>query len=136
MRAIWLGAAALLGMAGVAQAQGQARSRLSNLTAAKLLEVCTNRNPTMVEACTAYIDGVSDTASFYQFLRPSDNSKGPRLPDYICVPGPTTGPQLRDTVLQWIRRHPEASREFAAQAVMRALNDAYLCVGERGRPQQ
>ena len=50
----------------------------------------------MVEACTAYIDGVSDAASFYQFLRPMDGSKGQRLPDYVCVPGPTTGPQLRE----------------------------------------
>jgi len=131
MKAIWLGAVALLGMAGAAQAQG----RISNITAGKLLEICTSRSPGVVEQCTAYIDGVSDTASFYQFLRPMDGSKGPRLPDYICVPGPTTGPQLREAVVKWLRDHPTAERQSASQATMRALNDTYLCPGEQRRPQ-
>jgi hypothetical protein len=129
MRAFWLGAAALLALGGTAGAQ----NRISNITGAKLVETCTNRNPAMVEACTAYIDGVSDAASFYQFLRPTDGSKGQRLPDYVCVPGPTTGPQLRQTIVEWARRHPEALRQSAAQVTMRALNDTYLCPGEQRR---
>jgi hypothetical protein len=128
MKALLLGAAALLALGGAAHAQ-----RISNITGAKLLEVCTSRDPRMAEACTAYIDGVSDAASFYQFLRPMDGAKGPRLPDYICVPGATTGPQLRDAILAWARRHPEAMRESAAQVTMRALNDTYLCPGEQRR---
>ena len=129
MRALWLGAAALVLLGGAADAQ----NRISNITGAKLVETCTSRDPRMVEACTAYVDGVSDTASFYQFLRPADGSKGQRLPDYICVPGPTTGPQLRQSVVEWARRHPEAMRESAAQVTMRALNDTYLCPGEQQR---
>ena len=61
--------------------------------------------------------------------------KGPRLPDYICVPGPTTGPQLREAVVKWLRDHPSAERQSASQATMRALNDTYLCPGEQRRPQ-
>jgi hypothetical protein len=129
MKALWLGAAALVAIGGAAQAQ----NRISNITGAKLAEICTNRNPAVVESCTAYIDGVSDAASFYQFLRPADGSKGQRLPDYVCVPGPTTGPQLRQTVVDWIKRHPDAARQSAAQVTMRALNDTYLCSGEQRR---
>jgi hypothetical protein len=129
MKALLLGAVALLAFGGAAQAQG----RISNITGAKLMETCTSRNPAVLEACTAYIDGVSDAASFYQFLRPVNGSKGPRLPDYICVPGATTGPQLRETVVSWMRAHPDAARESAAQVTMRALNDTYLCPGEQRR---
>ncbi len=66
-------------------------------------------------------------------MRPADGSKGEKLPDYVCVPGPTTGPQLRDTVVAWLRRHQESLRESAAQVTMRALNDTYLCPGEQRR---
>jgi hypothetical protein len=128
MKALLLGAIAAFALCGAAQAQ-----RISNITGAKLLETCTSRSPAMLEACTAYVDGVSDAASFYQFLRPMDGSKGQRLPDYVCVPGPTTGPQLRETIVAWLKRHPDAARQSAAQVTMRALNDTYLCSGEQRR---
>jgi Ssp1 endopeptidase immunity protein Rap1a len=64
---------------------------------------------------------------------PQDGSRGGRLPDYVCVPGPTTGPQLRESYVSWLRRHPEAQRQTAAQAAVRALNDTYVCPGEQRR---
>jgi hypothetical protein len=132
MKTLVLGLTALLAVGGAAQAQNQ--NRISNISGAKLVELCTSRNPAVVEQCTSYISGVSDTISFYQFVRPMDGSKGPRLPDYICVPGPTTGPQLREAVVKWVRDHANAGREPAAQVTIRALNDTYLCPGEQ-RPQ-
>lgn len=129
MKALFLGAVVVLALSGMAQAQ-----RFSNLSGGKLVEYCSSSNRAAVEACTAYVDGVSDTASFYQFLLPADGSKGQKLPDYICVPGPTTGPQLRETVVGWARRHPDALRDSAAKVTMRALNDTYPCQGEQRRP--
>ncbi|MBV8916169.1 MAG: hypothetical protein JOZ05_24430 [Acetobacteraceae bacterium] len=129
MRAVLLGAVALLASIGAARAQ----NRISNVTGGQLGNLCASQNRAQIEMCQAYIEGISDAVSFYQFLRPADGSKGPRLPDYICVPGPTTGPQLRETVVSWLRSHPDAQRQAAAQVTMRALNDTYLCPGEQRR---
>jgi hypothetical protein len=128
MKAFWLGAAALIALGGTAQAQ-----RFSNLSGGKLGEVCSSRDRTALEACDAYLDGVSDAVSFYQRLMPREGSRFGRLPDYVCVPGPTTGPQLRQSYLAWLRSHGEAQRQPAAQAAMRALNDTYVCQGEQRR---
>lgn len=122
-------AVALAVLGGTAQAQ-----RISNITGGKLGNICVSKDKAMLEACDAYLDGVSDAVSFYQFLRPADGSKGAKLPDYICVPGPTTGPQLREAYVSWLKKHPDAQRQSAAQATMRALNDTYVCSGEQKKP--
>ncbi len=125
MKSIGLAAFGLLALAGTAQAQ-----RLSNITGAKLGDICISKSSAQLEACSAYLDGISDAISFYQHLMPQDGSKG-KLPDYVCVPGPTTGPQLRQTYVAWLREHGEAQRQPAAQAAVRALNDSYKCPGEK-----
>lgn len=129
MRAIGLAVVAVLALGGTAHAQ-----RFSNLSGGKLGDTCISRDRNVAEACTAYLDGISDAISFYQRLMPKDGSRGGRLPDYVCVPGPTTGPQLRESYVSWLRRHPEAQRQPAAQAAMRAMNDTYLCQNEQNRP--
>ena len=129
MKVFPVAAFALLALGGTAQAQ-----RFSNLTGARLGETCTSQNRNSQEACTAYLDGISDAISFYQRLLPADGSRGGKLPDYVCVPGPTTGPQLREAYVSWLRQHSEAQRQPAAQAAMRALNDTYVCQGEQKRP--
>ena len=103
--------------------------RISNISGAKLGEICGSKSSAQLEACSAYLDGISDAISFYQHLMPADGTKG-KLPDYVCVPGPTTGPQLRQIYVAWLRGHTEAQRQPAAQAAMRALNDSYKCAGE------
>ena len=113
-----------LACAGTAHAQ-----RISNITGAKLGDICISKNSAQLEACSAYLDGISDAISFYQHLMPSDGTKG-KLPDYVCIPGPTTGPQLRERYVTWLRAHNEAQRQPAAQAAMRALNDSFKCAGE------
>ena len=128
MRMVSLTVMALVALGGTAQAQ-----RFSNITGGKLGELCISQNRGQVEACTAYLDGVSDAISFYQRLEPSDGSRGAKLPDYVCVPGPITGPQLRESYVAWLRKHREAQQQTAAQAAMRALNDTYLCEGEKPR---
>lgn len=125
MKSIGLAAIGLIALAGTAHAQ-----RLSNITGAKLGEICISKSAAQLETCSAYLDGISDAISFYQHLMPADGLKG-KLPDYVCVPGPTTGPQLRQTYVAWLREHAEAQKQPAAQAAMRALNDSYTCSGEQ-----
>ena len=128
MKVVGLTVLAVLAIGGTAQAQ-----RFSNITAGRLGDLCISQNRGQLEACTAYLDGVSDAISFYQRLQPSDGSRGGKLPDYVCVPGPTTGPQLRETYVAWLRKHRDAQQQPAANAAMRALNDTYLCEGEKPR---
>ena len=124
MKTIGLVAVGLVALVGSAHAQ-----RVSNISGAKLGDICISKASNQLEACNAYLEGISDAISFYQHLMPADGSKG-KLPDYVCVPGPTTGPQLRQTYVSWLREHSEAQRQPAAQAAMRALNDSYKCAGE------
>ena len=119
-------AAAILSLPAAAHAQ-----RYSNITAGKLVELCISRDPRQVESCTAYIDGVADAAALYQRLRPRDASKGPPLPAYICVPGPTTGVQLRQTVVDFLRKHMDQATIQAGGIVLRALDETFTCPGER-----
>lgn len=126
MKTVLLAGIAALALGGTAHAQ-----RMSNLTGAKLVELCSSRDPRMVEGCTAYIDGIADSAAFYQRLRPSDGSKGEKLPGYICVPGPTTGVQLRQTIIEWYRRHQNQANRQASGIVLRAMDDTYVCPGEQ-----
>lgn len=128
MKTLLLAAIAALALGGTANAQ-----RMSNLTGQKLVELCTARDPRQVEGCTAYIDGIADTAAFYQRLRPADGSKGGALPGYVCVPGTTTGVQLRASIVDWFRKHSDQANRQASGIVLRALDEVYLCQGEQHR---
>ena len=125
MRSLALSLVVLLALGGAAHAQ-----RFSSLTGGKLGNLCLSTDRNSSEACTAYLDGISDTVSFYQRLMPSTGEKG-KLPDYVCVPDATTGVQLRETYVSWLRQHTEAQRQPASQAAMRALNDSFHCQGEK-----
>jgi len=107
--------------------------RMSNLTGQKLVELCTSKDRSAVEGCTAFIDGIADTTAYYQRLRPANGTKGAALPGYICVPGPTTGVQLRQTVIDFARKNPDQGTRQASGIVLRALDAAYLCPGEQKR---
>ncbi len=98
--------------------------RFSALNGTKLVEICSARD---ASDCTSYIEGISDTVSFYQKLRPADGSKGGKLPDYVCVPEGVTGVQLREQVLGWAKQHPEFMGRQASGVVLRALDGLYKC---------
>jgi hypothetical protein len=118
---------ALVAAVGSAHAE-----RFSAIDGSRLITICTGRDKGVVADCTAYINGVSDAASFYQNLRPADGSKGGRLPAYICVPTAITGVQLRDAVVGWAKSHPESQRLQASGVVLRALHDTFKCQGTEG----
>ena len=118
-------AAVLLALAPAAHAQ-----RASRITGGVLLQLCTSNDPKSLEGCEAYIDGVGDAAAVYQRLRPADGSKGGKLPDYLCVPGNATGRQLREAVVEFIRRRgPQSQNRIAGVVVLDALASAYPCEG-------
>ena len=104
--------------------------RASTVNGGVLLQICTSNDPKSIEGCEAYINGVADTASVYQRLRPADGSKGGKLPDYVCIPGPTTGHQLRQSVVEFIRRRgPQVQNRVGGVLVLDALATAYPCQG-------
>ncbi len=118
---------ALIAVAGSAHAE-----RFSAIDGSRLIGLCTGRDRGVVAECTAYINGVSDAASFYQNLRPADGSKGGKLPAYICLPTNITGVQMREAVVGWARAHSESLRLQASGVVLRALHDTYKCEGTEG----
>ncbi len=127
MKLLFASLAVLAACAGSAHAE-----RFSPVDGAKLISLCTGKDKGVVADCTAYINGVSDAASFYQNLRPADGSKGGKLPAYLCLPMAITGVQLRDAVVGWAKSHPESQRLPASGVVLRALHDTYKCQGTEG----
>ena len=120
MKTLLLASVALLGLVSHADA-----ARFSAVNGNKLLQLCTNR--AMQTSCTAYIEGISDSMSLYQELRPQDGSRGGTLPAYVCVPSEVTGVGQRDTVVNYIKGHPESASRQAAGVVADALREAYAC---------
>ena len=131
MKTLLLAVVAVAALGGTAQAQ-----RFSALSGAKLIEICTSRDPKLISGCTAYIDGISDSVSFYQRLRPSDGVRGSQLPAYVCVPGTVTGVQLRQAVIAWAEKHRDQMQRQASGIVLRALDDTFLCSGEQRHIQE
>lgn len=116
-------------LAGTAQAQRQ-----SPITGAKLVESCSSKDKTALEACEAYIEGVSDSVLVYQSLRPQDGSKGPAFSSnaYICIPASTTGVQIRDAWLTWAKQNSGDLSRHATPLVLRALRDTHPCPATSG----
>lgn len=117
----------LIAVAGSAHAE-----RFSALDGTKLIGLCAGHDKGVAADCTAFINGVSDTVSFYQNLRPADGSKGGKLPAYICVPTNVTGVQMRQTVVSWAKAHPDTMGLQASGVVLRALHDSYKCQNTEG----
>lgn len=122
MKPVLLAAAAVLALSSAAHAQ-----RESKITGEALVRLCTAQNPKDIEACTAYVNGVADAAGVYQRLRPADGSKGAALPAYVCIPGPTTGVQLRQAVITFFRSHTGEGQRIASGMTLSAFAEAYPC---------
>ena len=125
-------AALALLAAGSAAAPAHAE-RFSRVDGNKLVQICTSKDKGVVADCTSYLEGVSDSVSFYQKVRPADGSKGGKLPAYICVPEATTGVQMREALLAWAKANGDKLNLQASGVVIRALQDTYKCGGAVGR---
>ena len=119
-------ALAVVALAGTAHAQ-----RESAVTGTKLVQICSSKDKTALEACEAYIEGVSDSVTVYQSLRPRDGSRGQAFSAnaYICIPASTTGVQLRETWLTWAKQHQGDMGRHATSLVLRAMRDTHPCPG-------
>jgi hypothetical protein len=123
MTRILLAGLMLVAVAGTAQAQ-----RYTPISGPKLVELCTGKDKTMQEACTSYLDGMSDAVSFYQQTLPANGGRGGKLPAYSCVPQATTGVKLREAVIAWAAGHKEElAKQNAAGVAMRAIHDTFPC---------
>ncbi len=107
-------AAILLAAAPVALAQ-----RVSTVDGSKLLAICTGRE---VGLCDAYINGVTDSAAAIDSM---PELSGRKLG--ICVPKPTKSVALRETVISWLRAHPQDSGRSAIDMTLQSLKAAYPC---------
>ena len=122
IRTLVVAGAVLCAAAPAAHAQ-----RFTKVTGQQLVQLCTGKDRVRAEQCVSYIDAVADTAGFYQRLRPQDGSKGAALPGYVCIPETATGINLRDTVVSWLRAHPDANTRQASGVVMDALYAEHPC---------
>jgi len=71
--------------------------------------------------------GMLKVLAEYQELRPQDGSKGGALPAYVCVPTEVTGVRQRDTVVNYMKSHPDSANRQAAGVVADAFRDAFAC---------
>ena len=124
-----LGAGLLAATAFLAPPAAPAQAqRVTRVNGAMLVQLCSSRDRTAQRECSAYLDGVGDAIDFYQDLVPPDGRRnGMRLPAYVCIPNSATGVDLRATVVNWIRNHPESNDRTAQYIVPRAFHDAFPC---------
>lgn len=108
-------------------ARAQDTERYTPISGEALARLCSAREGTGLRECQAYISGVSDTITTYQTARPENGSKGQPLPDYICVTGRATGPQLRQAYLSWAEQHRDQLSYQASVVVVRAFRDLFPC---------
>ena len=120
-----LAAAAFAAPLALAFALPASAQRVSPITGGKLLGVCTGGGSAPT-ACDAYVSGIADTVALMQAMAPESHG-AMRVPAIVCIPGPTTGVQLRQTVVTWLRRNPNMASQQAAPLVVRALREAYPC---------
>ncbi len=102
-------ALALLLVAGAAQAQ-----RVSKVSGITLLKACTS--PALKETCDAYVDGFGDAIS-----------EGGKEHALACLPIASTGTELRDVLVAYLKAHPEDQHLKAGTIASHAFSKAYPC---------
>jgi hypothetical protein len=101
------------------QAQRQAPSPSppvpARVTAQQLITLCAQERI----ACLGYIIGTTD--AFAATLYAS------RRPQIFCVPQGITNDQVGQTVMAYVRAHPEEAQSSAAPVVIAGLSASYRC---------
>lgn len=101
---------AVLTVAGAAHAQ-----RVSNVTGRTLMTACTGKS---TQACDAYVDGFGDAVF-----------AGGKTHALACIPRASTGTELRDVLVAYLKAHPEVQSEKAYDITQKAFAKAYPCKG-------
>jgi hypothetical protein len=91
-------------------AHAQSVSKVKGVT---LMKACTGASTTV---CDAYVDGIRDTIEA--------EGKAAAL---ACIPVATTGNELRDVLVHYLKNHPEDEHVDAANIFPKAFSKAYPC---------
>ena len=84
-----------------------------------LLDVCSD--PTQAARCQGYIMGVADAVSVVQSL-------GLKINEWrVCIPKRVALSQVTDTVVAYLRAHPDLRNRAAAALVGRSLSQSFRC---------
>ena len=94
--------------AGTAHAQ-----HVSNVTGVTLMKSCTGPKP---DQCDAYLDGFGDAIT-----------AGGKDHALACIPQASTGTELRDVLVKFLKDHPEDQHLKATLLATRAFSKAYPC---------
>jgi hypothetical protein len=105
--------AALIGFALLAGAGHAHAQRVSNVKGVTLMKACTGKS---TEACDAYVDGFSDAIE----------AEG-KVNALACIPRASTGKELRDVLVVYLKAHPEAQHLEGADIASKAFAKAYPC---------
>ena len=97
--------------------------RISRLTGEKLLEACSSAKGKLI--CEGYISGVADGIAGAE--KHMTKEQGQAFAGATCIPDATSANQLHQTVVSYLRAHPEAGSKPAVVPTYDALHDAYPC---------
>jgi hypothetical protein len=92
--------------------------RISNQDGASLMSKCTSRDRAVMQGCEAYVSGVSDAVP--RLARSNQDA-------VACVPDATTGTQMREALVAWAAKNPDARKRPAIDVVLQMLRDTYPC---------
>jgi hypothetical protein len=87
--------------------------RASNVDGVKLMKAC---NGSQTEVCDAYLDGFGDAIH-----------AGGKDHALACIPAASTGTELRDVLVTWLRANPQAQHDKAEKIARLAFQKAYPC---------
>lgn len=116
-----LGLAALVLLFGSGGGTAHAQ-RLTKLDGNRLLALCDTRNPASARGCEAYIDGIADSLTIAS--RPSN---GAHPANSACIPPDLTAPQLRESLVSWLKANAKDRNHPAAEIVQHVLRENYPC---------
>ena len=117
-----LGLAALIVAFGASEAGAAQTERLTKLDGNRLLAVCDTRNPASARGCEAYIDGIADSLTIAS--RPIN---GAHPANSACIPPDLTAPQLRESLVSWLKANAKDRNHPAAEIVLHVLRENYPC---------
>ncbi len=130
VRALGTGAVLAMGLLAAASSPWLATpahaQRLSKVTGATLIRLCTARETT---GCDAYISGIADAIDLLQRQSPEPHDA---MHMVACIPPATSGQGLRATVIGYGQGHEGEQRLPAAVMVASALKANYPC--KAGQP--
>ncbi len=96
--------------AGMSAAHAQ---RSSNVNGVVLMKACTAHQ---TDTCDAYLDGFGDAIR-----------AGGKTGALACIPANTTGTELRDVLVAYLRANPQTQHEKGEMITRLAFQKAYPC---------